>query len=61
MNFITYLRDPSIRTDKNIQWMAFKYVLIDDELYRRTSSDILLKCLGPDDATLAMAEVCERI
>jgi hypothetical protein len=41
--------------------MALKYVLIDNELYRRTPSDILLKCLGPDDATLVMAKVHEGI
>jgi hypothetical protein len=41
--------------------MTFKYVLIDDELYLWTSSDILLKCLGPDDAALAMTEVHEGI
>jgi hypothetical protein len=34
---ITYLHTPSITTYKNIWWIAFKYVLIDDEL----------KCLGP--------------
>jgi hypothetical protein len=32
-----------------------------DELYRRMVNDILLKCLGPDDAILAMAEVHEGI
>jgi hypothetical protein len=32
-----------------------------DELYRRTVNDILLKCLGLDDAILAMAEVHEGI
>jgi hypothetical protein len=32
-----------------------------DELYRRTVNDVLLKCLGPDDAILAMAEVHEGI
>jgi hypothetical protein len=32
-----------------------------DELYRRTADDILLKCLGPSDAILAMAEVHEGI
>jgi hypothetical protein len=41
--------------------MAFKYVLINGELYLRTPSDILLNFLGPDDATLAMAEVHEGI
>lgn len=59
--FVTNMCDPSIRTDRNIQCIAFKYVLINNELYRRTSSDVLLQCLSPDDATIAMAEVQEGI
>jgi hypothetical protein len=34
---------------------------MNDELYRRTVNDIQLKCLGPNDAILAMAEVHEGI
>jgi hypothetical protein len=41
--------------------MVFKYVLIDDELLRQTPSDIMLTCLGPDDAMLAMDEVHKGI
>jgi hypothetical protein len=59
--FFTYLHDRSIRTDRNIRRAAFKYVLIDDELYRRTPIDVLLRCLGLDDAILAMAVVHEGI
>jgi ribonuclease HI len=33
-----YLRNPNIRTDKNIRHTTFKYVLMSDELYRRTSN-----------------------
>jgi hypothetical protein len=44
-----------------IRRMAFNYVEIDVDLYLWNPSDILLKCLGPDDATLAMAEVHEGI
>jgi hypothetical protein len=40
---------------------AFKFILDNDELYRRTADDLLLKCLGPDQARLAMAEVYEGI
>jgi hypothetical protein len=58
---ITYLRDHSVRTDRSIQWINFKYVLIGDELYRRTSSDVMLKCLGLDDAILSMAEMHEGV
>jgi hypothetical protein len=56
-----YLRNLNVRTDKNIRRTAFKYVLMSVELYRRTVNDVLLKCLGPDDAILAMAEVHEGI
>jgi hypothetical protein len=60
-SFVTYSHDPNIRIDRNIQQVAFKYVMIDDKLYRRTSSDVMLKCLGLNDATLTMAEVHEGI
>jgi hypothetical protein len=56
-----YLRNSNIRTDKNIRHTTFKYVLMSDELYRRTVNDVLLNCLGLDDAILAMAEVHEGI
>ena len=58
---VTYVRDPSVWTNRNIQRVAFKYILTDNKLYRRTPSDVLFKCLGPDDATLAMAKVHEGI
>jgi hypothetical protein len=45
----------------NVWRATFKYTLIDNELYRRTAGDVLLKCLGPDDVILAMAEVHKGI
>ena len=47
---INYLRNPSVRTDRNVRLTTFKYVLMSDELYLRTVNDVLLKCLGPGDA-----------
>jgi hypothetical protein len=58
---INYLRNPSVRTDRNVRRIAFKYVLMSDDLYHRSVNDVLLKCLGLDDAILAMAEVHEGI
>jgi hypothetical protein len=58
---INYLRNPNVRTDKNVQRTTFKYVLVDNELYRRTVNDVLLRCLSPDNAILGMAEVHEGI
>jgi hypothetical protein len=56
-----YLQNLSVRTDRNVRRTTFKYVLISDELYLRTGNDVLLKCLGPGDAILDMAEVHEGI
>ena len=41
---INYLRNPSVRADRNVRHTTFKYILIDNELYRRTLGDVLLKC-----------------
>jgi hypothetical protein len=58
---INYLQNPSVRTDRDVRRTTFKYVLMSDELYRRTVNDILLKCLGPGYAILAMAKLYEGI
>ena len=58
---ISYLRDPGRGAERNIRCLAFKYVLIDAELYRRTAEDFLLKCLDSDQAKVAMGEVHEGI
>jgi hypothetical protein len=49
---INYLCNPSIRAGRNCWRTTFKYILIDNELYCRTHGDVLLKCLGPDEAIL---------
>jgi hypothetical protein len=56
-----YLWDPSQKVDKGIQRIAFKFTLINDELYRRTAEDLLLKCLDHDQAKIVMGEVHEGI
>src|SRR6185312_12375478 len=58
---VTYLKDPGHGAERNIQCLAFKYVLIDDELYHRTAEDVLLKCLDSDQAHVAMGEVHDSI
>jgi hypothetical protein len=58
---INYPRNPIVRIDRNVRRTAFKYVLVDNELYRRTINDVLLRCLGLDDAILGMAGVHEGI
>ena len=43
---VTYLKDPGHGAERSIRHLAFKYTLIDDELYRRTAEDVFLKCLN---------------
>ena len=61
VSIVSYLKDPGRGVEGNIRRLAFKYILVDDELYRRTADDVLLKCLGTDQARVAMREVHEGI
>ena len=58
---LRYLRDPSAKIDKGIRRSTFKHVLHNDELYERIAEDLLLKCLGSDQARVAMGEVHKGI
>jgi hypothetical protein len=42
------IRDPGKTTDKKVKWQVLKYMLLDDDLYRRTIDGVLLKCLGEE-------------
>jgi hypothetical protein len=48
------IRDPGKTTNKKIKRQALKYTLLDDDLYRRTIDDMLLKCLGEEQAKVAV-------
>jgi hypothetical protein len=58
---LRYLHDPIAKVDKSVRRSAFKYVLHNDELYRRTAEDLLLKCLGFNQVRVVMDEVHEDI
>jgi hypothetical protein len=58
---VDYLHNPNSSVDRTVRRWALKFILDDGKLYRRTADDLLLKCLGPDQARLAMAEVHEDI
>jgi hypothetical protein len=42
---LIYLHDPSAKVDKSVRRSAFQVCVHNDELYRRTTEDLLLKCL----------------
>jgi hypothetical protein len=56
---IKYLQDS--KSDRKVWQWALKFILDNDEVYHRTADDLPLKCLGPNQARLAMAEVHEGV
>nr|AAX95392.1 Reverse transcriptase (RNA-dependent DNA polymerase), putative [Oryza sativa Japonica Group] len=53
---IRYLKDPTLKVDRKIRRQAFKYTLLDEDLYRRNIDGVLLKCLDEDQSKVAMGE-----
>nr|AAL73570.1 Putative polyprotein [Oryza sativa Japonica Group]AAP51754.1 retrotransposon protein, putative, unclassified [Oryza sativa Japonica Group] len=58
---VRYLKDPTLKVDRKIRRQAFKYTLLDGDLYRRNIDGVLLKCLDDDQSKVAMGEVHEGI
>jgi hypothetical protein len=58
---LEYIRDPGKTTDKKIKRQALKYMSLDDDLYRRTIDDVLLKCLGEEEVKVVVWEVHDGI
>jgi hypothetical protein len=55
------IRDPEKAMDKKVKLQVLKYRLLDDDLYWRTIDGVLLKCLGEEQAKVAVREVCGGI
>jgi hypothetical protein len=47
--------------DMKIQCQALRYTMVGDELYWRSIDGLLLKCLGEEQAKVAMGEVHEEM
>jgi hypothetical protein len=56
---IKYLEDLSSSRDRKVPLQALRYTLLDGELYRRTIDGVLLRCVGREEAKIAMREVHE--
>jgi hypothetical protein len=53
--------DPGKTTDKKVKRKVLKHTLLDDDLYRRTIDGMLLKCLGEEQAKVAVREIHDGI
>jgi hypothetical protein len=55
------IRDPRKTTDKKVKRQVLKYMSLGDDLYWRTIDGVLLKCLGEEQAKVAVREVHDEI
>jgi hypothetical protein len=55
------IRDPGKTTDKRVKQQVLKYTSLDDDLYWRTIDGVLLRCLGEEQAKVAVQEVHDGI
>jgi hypothetical protein len=55
------IRDPERTTNKKVKQQVLKYKSIDDELYGGTIDGMLLKCLGEEQAKVAVRKVHDGI
>ena len=62
---IQYLTNKTLPTDpseaKRLRWTASQYILMNGQLYKRSFSLYLLKCLGSTNTDYALREVHEKI
>ncbi|PNY14157.1 retrotransposon protein putative unclassified [Trifolium pratense] len=52
-----YLENPIGSTPRNIKYKASNYVIIGNELFKKTLEGVLLKCLSENEAYLAISDV----
>ena len=54
---VNYLQHPIGSTDHNFKYHALNYVLMEDELFKKTTEGVLLKCLGESEAYIVVSNV----
>jgi hypothetical protein len=55
------ISDPEMTTDKKVKRQVLKYTSLDDDLYQRTIDGVFLKCLGEEQAKVAVRKVHDGI
>ncbi|XP_039683800.1 uncharacterized protein [Medicago truncatula] len=57
---VQYLENPDGTTCRKVKYRALSYVIMGNELFKKTSEGVLLKCLGETDAYLAVSNTHGR-
>jgi hypothetical protein len=61
LSLLECIRDPRKTTNKKVKWQVLKFTSLDDDIYQRTIDGVLLKCLGEEQAKVAVREVQDGI
>ncbi|KAK2443828.1 protein NYNRIN [Trifolium repens] len=54
---VDYLRNPTGNVDRKIKYRALSYIIFENDLFKKTSEGILLKCLNETEAYIAISDV----
>ena len=54
---VDYLRNLVGSTNRKIKYRALSYVLVNDELFKKTVEGVLLKCLGEREAYVVVSSI----
>ncbi|XP_027357435.1 uncharacterized protein LOC113866835 [Abrus precatorius] len=58
---VNYLKVPNIPTDPRTKFRAVNYIILVDELYKRSVDGTLLRCLSKHEAYIALAKIHKGI
>ncbi|WJX45968.1 hypothetical protein P8452_32810 [Trifolium repens] len=54
---VDYLKNPTGNVDRKIKYRALSYIVFENDLFKKTSEGVLLKCLNEAEAYIAISDV----
>jgi hypothetical protein len=54
---LEYLQDPNGQVDRKTKYRALSYVIVGNELFKKTTEGVLLKCLSDSGALIAISDI----
>ncbi|WJX89440.1 hypothetical protein P8452_71439 [Trifolium repens] len=54
---VDYLKNPTGNVDRKVKYRALSYIIFENDLFKKTSEGILLKCLNEAEAYIAISDV----
>ncbi|KAK2395721.1 hypothetical protein QL285_057430 [Trifolium repens] len=54
---VDYLKNPTGNVDRKVKYRALSYIIFENDLFKKTSEGVLLKCLNEAEAYIAISDV----